>query len=215
MYVERICADPEVLFVTGFVSEAEADDLMWAANGRFDRSTTVCDKPDGRCTVADRSSSSAVLPATSITEAVRGRGRTFAATTSKAACGPQRHDSGAPMAEELQIVRYHPGQEYRPHHDAFDDSEGGRQAKAMYGGRQREATILIYLNCPEEGGETVFPTLGLSVAPVPRAAVFWRNLYPDGSIDHRLLHGGAPVRRGVKYAANLWLRGLPGSVRWP
>jgi len=203
LHVERLHGDPEVLFLTGFVSEAEADDLMWAANGRFDRSTTICDQPDGRCVVTDRSSSSAVLPATSLTAAVRDRGRVFA---------------GAPTAEELQIVRYHPGQEYKPHHDAFDDSEGGRQAKATYDGRQREATILIYLNCPEEGGETVFPELGLSVAPVPRAAVFWRNLHRDGSIDHRLLHGGAPVRRGVKYAANLWLRGLrglPGALRWP
>lgn len=200
MHVERLHADPEVLFLTGFVSEAEARDLLRAADGRFDRSTTVCDKPGGRCVIAERTSSSAVLPASPLTEAVRARGRTF---------------SGAPTAEELQVVRYHPGQEYRPHHDAFDDSEGGRKSKEMYGGRQREATILIYLHCPEEGGETVFPTLGLSIAPVPRAAIFWRNLHRDGSIDHRLLHGGAPVRRGAKYAANLWLRGLPGSIRWP
>jgi len=203
--IERLHVDPEVLFLADFVSEAEAHDLLLAADGRFDRSTTVCDKPGGRCVIAERTSSSAVLPASPLTAAIRARGRAF---------------TGAPTAEELQVVRYYPGQEYRPHHDAADDSAGGRKWRELYGGHERGATILIYLNCPEEGGETVFPTLGLSVAPIPRAAVFWRNLHPDGSIDHRLLHGGAPVRRGVKYAVNLWLRGLPvaparGAARWP
>jgi prolyl 4-hydroxylase len=198
MYVKRIHTDPEVLFLTGFVSEAEARGLMLAANGHFDRSSTVCATPGG-CPHAERSSSSAGIPESALTRALQERGRIF---------------SGAPTAEPIQVVRYGPEQEYRPHHDAFDESVGGQQARRMHGGGQREATILIYLRCPEEGGETVFPELGLSVAPVPQAALFWRNTHRDGSVDRRLLHGGAPVRRGAKYAANLWLRAHPKLI-WP
>ena len=128
------------------------------------------------------------------------------------------------IAEELQVVRYLPGQEFKPHLDAFDESADGKRAWEMYGGGQRDATILIYLDGPEEGGETVFPELGLRVPPTPRAALLWRNVRSDGAVDPRLLHGGEPVRRGVKYAVNLWFRRDPtqeqvtfnGAIaRWP
>ena len=194
MRVVRLHNDPEVLLLYDFVSEAEARALIDGAH--FERSPTVCEKSEG-CVVAERTSSSAAVGSSPTTEALQARGKVL---------------SRLPMAETLQVVRYEPGQEYKPHLDAFDGSEGGRNATGLYGGRQREATILIYLDGPEEGGETVFPELGLKVAPIPRAALFWRNVRPDGTIDHRTLHGGAPVHRGVKYAANLWLRGEKDPV---
>ena len=166
-----------------FVSEPEARGLIYAAN--FDRSTTISGVHPAR------TSSSATLPSSTLTETIRARGRLAAGMT---------------IAEELQVVRYLPGQEFKPHLDAFDESEDGKRALTMYGGGQRDVTILIYLDSPEEGGETVFPELGLQVAPIPRAALIWRNVRSDGSVDPLMLHGGAPVQRGVKYAVNLWFR---------
>jgi prolyl 4-hydroxylase len=191
MRVVRLRADPEVLLIHDFVSEDEACTLIDAADAHFKRSTTVCADPSG-CATKERTSSSAGLPASPTVEAIQTRGKIY---------------TNLPVAETLQVVRYGPGEEFQPHLDAFDRSSGGDQARSQYEGRQREATILIYLSGPESGGETVFPKLGLRIAPIPRAAVYWRNLLPDGAIDQRTLHGGAPVQSGVKYAANLWLRG--------
>lgn len=195
MRIVRLSSDPEVLLMYDFVSEEEARDLIEAANALFKRSSTVCDDPEG-CAVVERTSSSAAVPKSVTTDAVQMRGREL---------------TMLPVAETVQVVRYEPGQEYKPHLDAFDWSNG-KHALAQYDGRQREATILVYLDAPEAGGETVFPELGLRVAPIPRAALFWRNVRPDGSIDRRTLHGGAPVMRGVKYAANLWFRGSVDPV---
>lgn len=201
MRIERLRSNPDVLLVSDFVSSAEARALTVEADGRFDRSTTVCDDNGGRCAHPSRTSSSAMLPSSPLTRVVQERGmRLLVAPT---------------VAEDLQVVRYYPGEEFKPHLDAFDESPGGVRAKAQYGGAQRDTTVLVYLQAPDEGGETVFPALGLTVAPIPLAAVVWRNIHPDGRVDGRLLHGGAPVRRGVKYAANLWLRARPGGFRWP
>lgn len=188
----RLSVDPELLLLHDFVSEEEVRALMDAADARFARSSTVCSDPKG-CAIEDRTSSSAALPASPITEAIQARGKIM---------------TNLPVAEALQVVRYEPGQEFKPHLDAFDPrGDGGEHALLQYEGRQREATILIYLSGPESGGETVFPKLGLNIKPIPRSALLWRNMRSDGTVDQRTLHGGAPVERGVKYAVNLWLRG--------
>lgn len=191
MRLQRIVTSPEIWLIRDFVTPAEARLLLVAAEPLFERSTAVCDKPGG-CEIKERTSASASLPNVPLTETIKRRGMKLA---------------DSPSAEDLQVVRYLPGQEFKPHLDAFDDSIGGKREREAYGGHQRDATILVYLNRPAEGGETIFPELGISVDPIPRAALYWRNLRPDGSIDPRLLHGGALVRRGAKYAANLWLRG--------
>lgn len=197
MRVTLLNRDPEILLVRNFVTQDEANALIEAADARLKRSTTVCDKPGG-CVVEQRTSSSAAVPDNTDTARIQARGRIF---------------GRMPFAEPLQVVRYGPGEEYKPHLDAFSATDdGGRRAIAQYEGRQREATLLIYLQAPEKGGDTIFPRIGLSVPPLPLAAVYWRNVRPDGSIDERTLHGGAPVSMGTKYAANLWLRGARDSV---
>ena len=49
-------------------------------------------------------------------------------------------------SESLQLVHYGVGEEYRPHHDYGVDRPNNRYI-----------TFLMYLNDPEEGGETSFP----------------------------------------------------------
>jgi prolyl 4-hydroxylase len=105
--------------------------------------------------------------------------------------------------EGLQVLRYRPGAEYRPHYDYFDPAEAGTP-KILKRGGQRVASIVCYLNTPEGGGATVFPDIGLEVAPVRGNAVFFSYDRPHPST--RTLHGGAEVTAGEKWVATKWLR---------
>jgi prolyl 4-hydroxylase len=105
--------------------------------------------------------------------------------------------------EGLQILRYRPGAEYRPHHDYFDPEHPGT-ARILERGGQRVGTLVMYLNTPEGGGATTFPDIGLEVAPVRGNAVFFS--YDHAHPDTRALHGGAPVTAGEKWVATKWLR---------
>jgi len=105
--------------------------------------------------------------------------------------------------EGLQILRYRPGAEYKPHYDYFDPAEPGTPAILKRGG-QRLASIVCYLNTPEAGGATIFPEAGIEVAPVQGNAVFFSYDRPHPST--RTLHGGAPVTAGEKWVATKWMR---------
>ena len=105
--------------------------------------------------------------------------------------------------EGLQILRYGPGAEYLPHYDYFDPAEAGTPAIVKRGG-QRVGSLVCYLNTPEAGGSTVFPDVGLEVAPVQGNGVFFSYDRPHPST--RTLHGGAPVTAGEKWVATRWLR---------
>ena len=105
--------------------------------------------------------------------------------------------------EGLQILRYRPGAEYKPHSDYFDPAEPGTPTILERGG-QRVGSIVCYLNTPAAGGATVFPDAGLEVAPVRGNAVFFSYDRPHPAT--RSLHGGAPVTAGEKWVATKWLR---------
>ena len=105
--------------------------------------------------------------------------------------------------EGLQVLRYRPGAEYRPHHDYFDPAHPGTDRILQRGG-QRVASLVMYLNTPDGGGATTFPDAGLEVGPVRGNAVFFS--YDRPHPDTRTLHGGAPVTAGEKWVATKWLR---------
>ncbi|CAN5671621.1 hypothetical protein BH23PSE2_BH23PSE2_03380 [soil metagenome] len=108
-----------------------------------------------------------------------------------------------PHAEYLTVLRYEPGQEYRPHRDYVPPGAIERD-RPQAGNRAR--TICVYLNDVEAGGATEFPVPGVKVAPKAGTAVVFDNLRADGSPDPDTLHAGLPVERGVKWLATLWLR---------
>lgn len=111
--------------------------------------------------------------------------------------------AGLVDAERLIVLRYEPGQEYRPHRDYLPPTTLARD-RPKAGNRAR--TICVYLNDVEDGGETVFPVAGVEIAPRAGTAVVFDNLRADGTPDPDSLHAGNPVRRGVKWLATLWLR---------
>jgi prolyl 4-hydroxylase len=99
------------------------------------------------------------------------------------------------QGEPLQILRYRPGGEYKPH---FDSIPGFAN--------QRAWTMLVWLNEDYEGGETWFPTPRLALKGQPGDAVLFRNAETDGSRDPASAHAGLPVRSGEKLIASRWIR---------
>ncbi|PJI87739.1 proline hydroxylase [Sphingomonas koreensis] len=134
-------------------------------------------------------------------------------TSDNAAIGPAREDlvvrainlriaaaSGTDVTqgEPLTILRYQPGQEYRPHLDTIAGAAN-----------QRIRTVLIYLNGGFRGGETSFPLLNLTVIPRGGDALMFDTLLPDGVPNPRAQHAGTPVIEGVKWLATRWIRTAP------
>jgi prolyl 4-hydroxylase len=105
--------------------------------------------------------------------------------------------------EGLQVLRYRHGAQYVPHYDYFDPMQPGTPRILERGG-QRVGTIVMYLRTPERGGATIFPDIGLEVAPIRGSAVFFS--YDRPHPDTKTLHGGMPVTLGEKYVATKWMR---------
>jgi prolyl 4-hydroxylase len=127
--------------------------------------------------------------------------------------------SGLPVEnqEDWQVLRYEPGQQYTAHYDAcsattkeYEDCIADEKRR---GWGKRVYTFFIYLNDVEEGGETYFPKLNQSFSPQPGSAIFWHNLTADGSKSHPFSeHAGMPVKKGVKWAINVWIRERPEKM---
>lgn len=114
--------------------------------------------------------------------------------------------AGLPLgnAEPLILLRYRPGEEYRPHRDYLPPS---RVVPLQAGGAgQRAATVIAYLRAPAAGGATVFPDLDIRLPVAPGAMLLFDNLDAAGDPDPRTLHAGEPVLRGEKWVATLWIR---------
>ena len=113
--------------------------------------------------------------------------------------------AGLPLvnAEQLIVLRYTPGQEYRPHRDDLP-ADALERDRPQAGNRLR--SICAYLNTPLEGGATDFPLRGVRVEPKAGSAVVFDSLDADGHPAPESLHAGLPVERGEKWLATLWLR---------
>lgn len=103
-------------------------------------------------------------------------------------------------SEHLQMLRYEPGQFYDAHHDFIP-----YQLDQPCGARLM--TMFLYLNDVEEGGNTSFPQIGVSVKPKKGSAVLWPSVRDDDPMerDPRTEHQAEVVGAGVKYGANAWI----------
>ena len=109
------------------------------------------------------------------------------------------------FGESVQGQRYLTGQEFKPHCDWFWTKADYWKKVSKHGG-QRSWTAMVYLNAVEEGGDTMFTRLGISVPPQPGALLVWNNCLPDGTPNWDTTHAGPPVVRGVKYVITKWYR---------
>ncbi|WP_425258511.1 2OG-Fe(II) oxygenase [Rubrivivax sp. RP6-9] len=183
---------PRVVVFGGLLTHAECDALMDLARPRLLRSETVDNSTGGSEVNAARTSDGMFFERGETPLITRIEQRIAALVNWPLVNG-----------EGLQILRYRPGAEYKPHHDYFDPALPG-SATILKRGGQRVGTLVIYLNTPEAGGATTFPDVHLEVAPVKGNAVFFSYDRPHPVT--RTLHGGAPVTQGEKWVATKWLR---------
>jgi len=183
---------PRVVVFGDLLSDEECEALIDGARQRLARSLTVETKTGGEALNVDRTSDGMFF--------TRGENAVVQRVEARIA---RLLNWPVEFGEGLQILRYSPGAQYRPHFDYFDPAEPGTPTILRRGG-QRLATLVIYLQAPEQGGGTTFPDVGLEVAPQRGTAVFFSYDRPDPAT--RTLHGGAPVLAGEKWVATKWLR---------
>lgn len=106
--------------------------------------------------------------------------------------------------ELIGVLRYRPGQEYRPHHDYLP--EDGNDYSEVRRSGQRRRTLLVYLNDGYAGGATAFPRLGIAHTGGLGDAFIFDSLGADGQPDPDTLHAGEAVTRGEKWLLSLWCR---------
>jgi prolyl 4-hydroxylase len=187
-----VMAVPRLAILGGLLSESECDAIIELARPKLQRSLVI-DAWSGGGEMHDARTSEGM-------HFEREAGEVIARIEARIAAllrWPVAHGEG------IQVLHYGLGAEYRPHHDYFDASSPGSHAQMQSGG-QRVATLIMYLNTPIKGGETVFQDVGFKVAPAKGNAVFFS--YDRPHVVTKTLHGGAPVREGEKWIATKWLR---------
>ncbi len=187
-----LCEAPRAACARGFMTEAEC--LYLRAAGEPDlQPSAVVDPATGKMVPHPvRSSDAAMFGVYAEDLVVNAINRRIAALSGT------RLD----QSEPLQLLRYRPGGEYKPHMDALPGEPN-----------QRIATMLVYLSDDYEGGETSFPHAGLSFRGRTGDALLFRNAGADGRADPLSLHAGLPVASGTKYLASRWIRA--GKFTYP
>lgn len=190
--VRTLSAAPLVAACEGFMTAAECAYLRSAGEPALQPSAVVDPKTGRMVPHPVRSSDAATFGVFAEDLVVNALNRRIAAVSGT------RPDQGEP----LQLLRYRPGGEYKPHMDALPAEPN-----------QRVLTVLVYLSEDYEGGETSFPRTGLSFRGRAGDALIFRNAGPDGRPDPLSLHAGLPVAKGVKYLASRWIRA--GKFTYP
>jgi prolyl 4-hydroxylase len=183
---------PRVVVFGGLLADEECETLIGLARARLARSETVQTETGSSEVNAARTSDGMFFE--------RGEQELIARIEARFAAL-----LGWPIenGEGLQVLRYRPGAEYKPHYDYFDPAHSGTPSILKRGG-QRVASLVCYLNTPAQGGATTFPDVEFEVAPVRGNAVFFSYERPHPAT--LTLHGGAPVIEGEKWVATKWLR---------
>jgi prolyl 4-hydroxylase len=185
---------PQLILFGNVLTDEECDEVIKLSEGKLERSTVV-DPDTGRAEIVGNRSSESTSFLLSETPLIDRLDRRISALMN---C-PLENGEG------LQILRYGVGGEYRPHFDYFPPDQPGHTSHIAHGG-QRTATLIVYLNDIEGGGETVFPEAGISVSPRKGQALYFRYLNGMGQLDAKTQHAGAPVLAGEKWIMTKWMR---------
>ena len=180
---QRLSELPLVSLFPGAFTAAECDYLMMVAEPHYEQSVVV-EGNAGEVRRPVRTSDGSTFHWLIEDPAIHAINRRLAAIS----C------TDVNQGEALQILRYRPGQEYRPHCDWLEEPN------------PRVLTALIYLNDEYEGGETAFVKTGLKVRGRKGDAIVFRSMAPGGGLDPMSEHAGLPVTSGTKYLASRWIR---------
>ena len=115
------------------------------------------------------------------------------------------------FSEQIQGQHYKKGQQFKEHTDIFTPGTPEYEKNCSEKG-QRTWTVMVYLNEPQQSGETIFPLVKtptgetLSIKPSLGMAIAWNNLYVNGEVNEYSLHEGTPVKKGEKTIITKWFR---------
>ncbi|KAI3469471.1 hypothetical protein Pfo_026134 [Paulownia fortunei] len=207
--VKTISWKPRAFVYEGFLTDEECNHLISLAKSELKRSA-VADNESGKSKLSEVRTSSGMFIR-------KGKDPIVAGIEDKIATWaflPKEN------GEDIQVLRYEPGQKYDPHYDYFVDKVN------IARGGHRIATVLMYLTDVEKGGETVFPSAeesprrrsvstdkdlsecgrqGPAVKPRKGDALLFFSLYPNAVPDPMSLHAGCPVDEGEKWSATKWI----------
>ena len=183
IHVSTQCEEPLVVVLDNMLSDEECDELIRLSTDKMKRSKIGTSRQENKL----RTSSSMFIEDAENLIVARIEKRIEAVMDI-----PIEHGEG------LQILRYTPGQEYKAHHDYFSSTSNVTN--------NRISTLIMYLNDVEQGGETFFPLLNVTVTPKKGMAVYFEYFYSDPALNELTLHGGAPVEIGEKWVATQWMR---------
>ena len=191
-----VTKEPRIFEIDNFLSEAESEHIIRLAAPYVSRSQVGCaELGDASFSVVRTSRNSWISRESSaVTEHIWKRAADLLRID-------EARLTSTKNAEDLQVVHYIAGQKYDAHHDWGTDN----------GNHSRFATLLLYLNDVEAGGQTAFPRAhdhenkSLIIRPRKGGAVLFYNLLADGNADNLTLHAALPVLKGEKWLANFWI----------
>ena len=187
--------DPYIVKLRRFINIDEISVLLEMAEGKFERSTIVV---DGKMVLSTtRTSETAFIT----DDGHYGQYNSHIKNVLKKVgylLGCSKN-----QIEALMVVKYNEKySEFKEHWDFFEPEDH------IDNGNNRMATFFVYLSSldEDEGGETEFPLIDIKVKPSKGTAVFWWNMTPDRELIRDTLHKGNPVKHGIKYGLNIWVR---------
>ena len=183
---------PVVMVLDDLLSAEECDELVALSKEKKLTRSTVIDSQTGKVSVDPVRTSSGTFFSFNEFEIISKLDLRIAEVMN---CPVQN-------GEEIQILNYEIGKEFKPHYDYFNTASGSKIAN----GGQRISTLVMYLNDVAAGGETIFPKIGLSVIPKKGSAVYFEYCNSLGQVNPMTLHGGSPVISGEKWVATKWMR---------
>ena len=182
---EQLSPSPDVRLFPGLYSSDECDFLIERSAPLFQPSLVVDPQTGQQVPNPVRTSDAVGYPLVDESPAIHALCRRLAAAS----------ETHVKQGEPLLVLRYRPGQQYRPHFDAIGNEDN-----------QRVLTFLVYLNEDYEGGETEFIASGLKVRGKKGDGLLFRNADASGAPDRNSQHAGLPVTAGEKYLASRWIR---------
>ena len=222
-WVEPISWQPRAFVLHNITSEEECDEILRIAKPMMQRSTVVDSVTGEIKTDPIRTSRQTFLQRGEYPVVTRVEERLSRYTMLPWYNG-----------EDMQILSYGVGEKYSAHHDVGEKSTKSGQQLSAEGGH-RVATVLLYLEDTEEGGETAFPDSewiepeseyarqkfskcaenGVAVKPKRGDGLLFFSITPEGEIDQKSMHAGCPVVKGTKWTATKWIHARPYHYRIP
>lgn len=189
-----LCRSPAAWTFQSLLTEEECDYVIGLAGPRLAPALVINPMSGNAMPSSDRTSTNAILRSFQQDLVLHCIERRLAAA------------AGLPFenGEMTSILRYRPGEEYRPHFDFLNESAQG--AAGFHVSGQRVTTLLVCLNDEFEGGETHFLTPHINWKGRTGDALLFHNVTPDGKPDLNSRHAGVPVTSGEKWLLSKWYR---------